>query len=51
MRRFAGVDIADLARAAESKEREISQLTLEQEREILATTTSRPEQALTAVAA
>jgi transcriptional regulator with XRE-family HTH domain len=33
--RFAGVDIADLARAAESKEREISQLTLEQEREIV----------------
>ena len=33
--RFAGVDIGDLARAAESKEREISQLTLEQEREIV----------------
>jgi transcriptional regulator with XRE-family HTH domain len=33
--RFGGVDIVDLARAAESKEREISQLTLEQEREIV----------------
>jgi DNA-binding Xre family transcriptional regulator len=33
--RFGGVDIGDLARAAESKEREISQLTLEQEREIV----------------
>src|SRR5512134_45791 len=32
---FAKVEIGDLARAAESKEREISQLTLEQEREIV----------------
>jgi len=33
--RFAKVEIGDLARAAESKAREISQLTLEQEREIV----------------
>jgi DNA-binding Xre family transcriptional regulator len=33
--RFAKVEIGDLARAAESKQREISQLTLEQEREIV----------------
>jgi DNA-binding Xre family transcriptional regulator len=33
--KFARVEIGDLARAAESKEREISQLTLEQEREIV----------------
>lgn len=32
---FARVDIADLARAAETRKREISQLTLEQEREIV----------------
>ena len=32
---FAKVEIGDLARAAESKQREISQLTLEQEREIV----------------
>jgi transcriptional regulator with XRE-family HTH domain len=33
--RLAGVEIADLARAAEARRREISRLTLEQEREIV----------------